>query len=289
MNPPDWFVRNIERSPMRGSTDVSGAQIETLVWGEVGAPGLLFVHGNGAHADWWTPLAPFFSDDQHVVAFSFSGMGRSDRRDAYSVEVFSQEVVAVADATGLFGNTQKPWVVAHSMGAIIAARAMVTAGHRFAGLVIVDSGAIPAGAWTQLSSRASPNAGFDSFDEGLARFRLSPVQPGVAPWLLDFIAQRSLRQGDDDRWYWCFDPLINDDLGIRHHPVPGYEGYIQGAKCPLTFIWGDDSILMTQAVRTHTRQVAPAGTRFVEMPEAHHHLMLDQPVAFVTALRAILA
>lgn len=289
MNPPDWFVRNIERSPRRGSTEVSGAQIETLTWGEIGAPGLLFVHGNGAHADWWTPLAPFFSNDRHVAAFSFSGMGRSDRRGAYSIEVFSEEVVAVADANRLFGNVQKPWVVAHSMGAIIAARAMVTAGHRFAGLVIVDSGAIPAGAWTKLSSRASPNAGFDSFDEGLARFRLSPVQPGVEPWLLDYIARRSLRQGDDGRWYWCFDPLIHDDLGIRHHPVPGYEGYLQGAKCPLTFIWGDDSILMTQAVRTHTRQVAPAGTRFIEMPEAHHHLMLDQPVAFVTALRAILA
>jgi len=27
----------------------------------------------------------------------------------------------------------------------------------------------------------------------------------------------------------------------------------------------------------------------VEIPEAHHHLLLDQPLAFVSALRAILA
>jgi pimeloyl-ACP methyl ester carboxylesterase len=27
----------------------------------------------------------------------------------------------------------------------------------------------------------------------------------------------------------------------------------------------------------------------VEIPQAHHHLLLDQPLAFVSALRAILA
>ena len=37
-----------------------------------------------------------------------------------------------------------------------------------------------------------------------------------------------------------------------------------------------------------TREHAPPGTRFVEMPDAAHHLMLDQPIAFVTALRALL-
>jgi pimeloyl-ACP methyl ester carboxylesterase len=27
----------------------------------------------------------------------------------------------------------------------------------------------------------------------------------------------------------------------------------------------------------------------VEIPEAHHHVLLDQPLAFVTAMRALLA
>jgi len=27
----------------------------------------------------------------------------------------------------------------------------------------------------------------------------------------------------------------------------------------------------------------------VTLPEAHHHLMLDQPIAFVTAVRALIA
>ena len=37
-----------------------GANIELLTWGEIGKPGLIFVHGNSAHADWWSFIAPFF-------------------------------------------------------------------------------------------------------------------------------------------------------------------------------------------------------------------------------------
>jgi hypothetical protein len=34
---------------------------------------------------------------------------------------------------------------------------------------------------------------------------------------------------------------------------------------------------------------AVAGVPFVEVPEAHHHLILDQPLAVITAIRAVLA
>ena len=34
--------------------------------------------------------------------------------------------------------------------------------------------------------------------------------------------------------------------------------------------------------------IAP-GSPYVEIPEAEHHVMIDQPIAFVAALRALLA
>jgi len=37
---------------------VQGAPIETLAWGRVGDPGLLLLHGNSAHADWYSFIAP---------------------------------------------------------------------------------------------------------------------------------------------------------------------------------------------------------------------------------------
>jgi pimeloyl-ACP methyl ester carboxylesterase len=33
----------------------------------------------------------------------------------------------------------------------------------------------------------------------------------------------------------------------------------------------------------------PAGAPYVEVPEADHHVMIDQPLAFVAAIEALLA
>src|SRR3546814_1904126 len=71
----------------RSTCEVSGTAIETLAWGERGKPGLLFLHGNGGHADWWRFIAPFFASDWRVGAISWSGMGRSGWRKSYPPEV----------------------------------------------------------------------------------------------------------------------------------------------------------------------------------------------------------
>ena len=84
---PEWFNRVLAQSPQRLWPIVADVRIETLVWGREGAPGLLLLHGNGAHADWWSFIAPFLAQDFRVVAMSWSGMGGSDWRSAYSVDV----------------------------------------------------------------------------------------------------------------------------------------------------------------------------------------------------------
>src|SRR3546814_6071614 len=74
----DWSsdVCSSDLAPERGTCEVSGTAIETLAWGERGKPGLLFLHGNGGHADWWRFIAPFFASDWRVGAISWSGIDR---------------------------------------------------------------------------------------------------------------------------------------------------------------------------------------------------------------------
>ncbi|HXW28160.1 MAG TPA: hypothetical protein VEK55_02260, partial [Xanthobacteraceae bacterium] len=48
---PTWFQEALALPPARSLHRVEGAQIETLTWGERGRPGILFLHGNAAHAD----------------------------------------------------------------------------------------------------------------------------------------------------------------------------------------------------------------------------------------------
>ena len=110
---PAWFDEALaHHRPERSFVEVEGAQIEMLTWGERGKPGLLFLHGNGAHADWWSFIVPFFAAEFRCAAISWSGMGRSGWRDAYSIDQFGREALACAEAAGLFEAREKPIVIA---------------------------------------------------------------------------------------------------------------------------------------------------------------------------------
>ena len=75
---------------------MDGAAIHYLAWGEPGRRGMVFVHGGGAHAHWWTHVAARFADDFRVLAIDLSGHGDSDHRPGYSLDQWTDEVVAVA-------------------------------------------------------------------------------------------------------------------------------------------------------------------------------------------------
>jgi pimeloyl-ACP methyl ester carboxylesterase len=56
----------------------------------------------------------------------------------------------------------------------------------------------------------------------------------------------------------------------------------------MAIIHGERSSVMTPESVAFTRALLPTGTACVEIAAAHHHLMLDQPLAFVAAVRALL-
>ena len=58
--------------------------------------------------------------------------------------------------------------------------------------------------------------------------------------------------------------------------------------CPLAFIRGSESELVTDEVWDFMRAAFKTAP-MVSIPEAQHHLILDQPLAVVTALDALMA
>ena len=54
-------------------------------------------------------------------------------------------------------------------------------------------------------------------------------------------------------------------------------------------IYGEGSDLFTRDVAEFMFKVLGESVPFVAIPEAHHHLFLDQPLACVSALRTLLA
>ena len=78
---PDWFQWAISQPGRSQFVSVAGCPIHYLHWAHAPARlsehGLLFVHGGGAHSQWWSYIAPYFSRDFRVAAIDLSGMGDS--------------------------------------------------------------------------------------------------------------------------------------------------------------------------------------------------------------------
>ncbi len=54
MSSPEWFVSAINSKPENHFVKVDGAKIHYALWGRFQQkPGLFFVHGYSANANWW--------------------------------------------------------------------------------------------------------------------------------------------------------------------------------------------------------------------------------------------
>ncbi len=289
---PPWFSAALAKSPDRQFVDVKGASIETLSWGRRGNPGLLLLHGQGAHADWWSFIAPFLADSFRVAALSWSGMGRSGWRAGYDIETYADELFAVAKFCGLLEAVERPLVVGHSYGGMPLLYAAKERGRELRGAIIIDS-YFRSERELQARSGATPEVRptrlYPTLAAALSRFRLEPRQGCENLFVVDYVARHSLKQaepeGNQSRgWVWRFDPAIR----LKTRKV-AMAPYLEGAECPLLIMAGERSNLITPSTQTDMLQIAPPGTPWVWIPDADHHVLLDQPLALATALRSALA
>lgn len=282
---PGWFTRAIETSYSDRTVEVDDVSVHYLLWGEPSdKPGLVFVHGNGAHAHWWTFLAPFFLEEYRVAAIDLSGAGDSGRRDRYKPEQFAKEVVSVAEDAGFGADTI---VVGHSFGGYITLKTGLLYNDRLTGIVLVDSAVRPPDFKWERDPRRSPikpKRIYPSFEEAHARFRLMPPQDCHNQFILDFIGRHSLMQVEGG-WTWKFD----DGMFQKFEFDTQMHEDLARLKCRVGVIYGEDSYLFNQDIADFMFNVLDQSVPFVGIPEAQHHLFLDQPLAFVSALRTLLA
>ncbi len=276
--------------PERSYVGVEGVEIEVLTWGERGLPGLLLLHGFTAHADWWSFIAPFLSQGRRVVAFSLSGMGKSGWRDDYSLPQYAREAISVAEATGLFDCAVAPIVIGHSFGSFATRLAARALGRRLQGVVLVD-GALPADAaddeYASMRRRGHRHRLYPTLEHAIARFRFEPPQTCANPYIEYFLARTSLglSPGADgaDGWSWRFDP----DLLAKVRSLPSAD-MLAPVDCRMALLFGERSMLMTPKRLDLIRSVTSRDVPWIVVPDAGHQVMVDQPLALVAALRALL-
>ena len=245
-------------------------------------PALLLAHGYRAHSRWWDAVAPFLTERFRVFALDFAGMGDSAARRHYDGGEFTANIRSVLDHAGVARAT----LVGHSYGGMRVLRACAEFPERIEHAIILDSyvaiddRVIPRG-----QARYGRTEPYPSFEAAMERFRLLPEQPGE-PYVRAHLGRHSIREVTGG-WNWKFD---------RELPYAVFErdaaALLARITVPVDIVCGEHSVVQSPA---HARRVVAALTSSprvrgpIVMPAAHHHLMIDQPLALVAVLRALLA
>jgi pimeloyl-ACP methyl ester carboxylesterase len=281
---PEWFFEAVETPFEERRVEVDECDVVYQLWGgdASGKPGILFVHGMNAHAHWWDFIAPHFLDGYRCAAINLTGMGDSDYRYAYDGATYAEEIRAVCDHAG-FGDDVV--LVAHSFGGYMSVKAATLFPERFGGLILVDSGIRhpeePVPERPAMGGRAKV---YPDKASALARFRLQPPQPCENEYILQYIARNSLVPVDGGGWAWKFDEDLPGSLKDVERTADDY----RRLTLPVGLIYGADSALFSSRTLDYMRELIPRDFPAEAVGNAQHHVFLDQPLAFVEALKAML-
>lgn len=282
---PDWFRRALAVPMDHGETIVDGVPVRFLTWGEPGRPGLIFVHGGGANAYWWAHIAAQFADDYRVLAMDISGHGDSGHRDSYSLVQWTDEVMAVAAAGRIEGP---PVLIGHSMGGFVTIVTAALHSDDLAGVVVCDSPVTepdPEVAGYHIGDAFGRARVYESLDVIASRFRTVPEQEHYLDYVLDHVARNSAKRADGG-WVWKFDRNIFRQFSgsMRGVALP----YLADVTCRLGLLRSENG-LVTRDIGDSMFEMLGRVTPVIELPQAGHHAMLDEPLILLTAIRSLIA
>ena len=251
-----------------------GLRVRT--WGEAGQPTLILLHGAGANAHWWDHLAKSFAEDFHVAALDFRGHGESDYPEVLQPGAFSDDLETLIAHL----HASEFVIVGHSLGAHVALwHAANRPGMR--ALVVID----PSRGASASRNRATRLAltmrrTYKSREQAIQRFRFLPAAPYVEEELRMAIAGHSVREEEDQRFGFKFDP--------RWFAVPGRDAPdLSQVSCPTLIVRGEESNLLTVEGARELGGAIP-DSEIVEIQRAGHHVQLDRPKEVLASIQDFL-
>jgi pimeloyl-ACP methyl ester carboxylesterase len=282
---PAWFSRALAVPLSDERVEVEGASIHYLAWGEPGRRGLVFVHGGGAHAHWWSPVAATFAREFRVAALDLSGHGDSEHRETYALDQWTDEVVAVAADARMSGP---PVVIGHSMGGFVTIATAARHGDEVQAAIVCDSPVArldPEISAYRLREAFGLPRTYPDFEDAVRHFRTVPAQDNYCDYMMDFVARHSLTRVQGG-WQWKFDRRVFEQFGAGLGSLA--EAYLADVRCRLALLRSEFG-LVTPDIGASMFEKLGRVSPVIEIPEAGHHAMLDQPLLLLTALRTLLA
>jgi len=249
-----------------------GARVRVLEAGS-GAP-LVFLHGAAGFLN-ENPFLDALARRYHVYAPELPGYGESSGEDLLEdmldFALHSFDVVREL-------RLERPHLVGHSMGGMIAAEMAAIAPNDLSKLVLADA----AGLW--LNDRPIPDI-FSFLPHEYAQVLFAEPEKGQAlltggldfgnlEALADFYIANQRRMATAGKILF---PIPNRRVAKRLYRV----------TAPTLVVWGrEDRLMPTEYAREWTRLVP--GAELVEIDRAGHMLPYEQPEAFVSAVTRFL-
>jgi pimeloyl-ACP methyl ester carboxylesterase len=258
-------------------------RLHYLEWNERGEHDVVLVHGNAANAWWWYPFADAAGADMRLIALDLRGHGDSAwiRPPAYHPADCAYDLRRLI----LEARLRSPIIVGHSMGGLVALAFTCRYAELTAGVVAVDIAILSNERRDRFLRRlrSLPTVAYPDLDTAIQRFRLIPHQGHIPRSRLAFIAEKSLGVTGDGLFTMKFDRETffgGDGLNVLEA--------IGQVRRPLLMVRGALSSVMTKPACALAME-ANRLCRLVEIPDAHHHVLLEQPADLAHAVEQFVA
>jgi pimeloyl-ACP methyl ester carboxylesterase len=266
-------------SPVRDEYIIAGdLTFHYLQWGEQGPP-IICPHGLTANAYYFQALADVLANTHRVFAYDLRGRGDSDKPESgYSLSIHAADLMEIIDALEL----DRPIVMGHSLGAMIALYFAAHHSKDLSKLVLIDGGGQlfwntieeqPLWLTASISRLGTPVA---SYEEYIQRLKMAPfLGPSWNEYLDIYFEHDVYHQHNGSVISKCYPAGVHEDQ-MSFHDEYNPETLWPHVQSPTLLLRAGKEILVSndqllteagaQAVRHAIRHC-----QYVNYPELNHY------------------
>jgi len=263
--------------------EINGIEVAVSEAGTGGLP-LLLVHGFTGHRDDFLDHIPDLAEQRRVLAPDLRGHGSSThtgRAETFDFDQLVDDLRELLDVLGI----ERCDLLGHSLGGMVTLRFTLTYPERVASLILLNTAPFAPDAY---EPEVFVKAGAIALAKGMAG--------------LQELVERSSRDAADpspadrqaEKWadrYWThhrrryreMDPAAYGALGAAMVGQESLVPRLADIRCPTTVIVGAEDRKFLHAADVMAEAIA--GARRVTIPEAGHHPHMENPEAWLVAMR----
>ena len=262
--------------------ELKGIRLHYCAWGPADGAPVVLLHGGSAHAHWWELFAESIGDRYRAIAFELRGHGDSAHAQppVYRLSDYAGDIAAAVAQMRLPAFH----LIGHSLGAMIAGVFAVSNPQALSSLTLIDSQMRFSAAAVRYLQRLSrfPHLVYRDQATAIRRFRVLPTETNASRAVIERMGSKAFHQDGDGRWVLKFDRASLAQL----EPIDLVPS-LAHLDLPICIVRGELSSVLTHEHAKALQDRLPRA-RLLEIENAHHHVMLDNPSAFGVAMRTFL-